>query len=61
MYYAMNLTENVATRVGRMTPNIATAIAAAQRAGRRAYVEQYGVGVVWTPKVASIAILPPRD
>jgi hypothetical protein len=56
MYYAMQLTEGVATRIGRMTPKESTAIKIAQRrvaAGKVAYVEQYGVGVIWTPNAST--------
>lgn len=48
MYYAMQLVEGCATRVGRMTTNPEVAIRAAERAPH-GYVEQYGSGVVWTP------------
>lgn len=48
MYYAMKIHQGVATRTGRMTRNIDTAIRAAKR--KAGYVEQYGVGVVWTPR-----------
>jgi hypothetical protein len=56
MFYAMRLTEGVATRIGPMTPKEGVAIGAAKRAiksGQVAYVEQYGVGVVWTPNAST--------
>jgi hypothetical protein len=52
MYYAMQLVEGFATRVGPMTPKMTVAIAFAKRAPN-GYVEQYGRGVIWTRKQAA--------
>jgi hypothetical protein len=59
MYYAMQIVEGFATRVGPMTPKMGRAIAAAKRAPN-GYVEQYGRGVIWTPKVPGVWRRAPR-
>jgi hypothetical protein len=47
MFYAMMITDGVATRIGPKTRNIETAKRWATR--YNGYVEQYGHGVVWLP------------
>jgi hypothetical protein len=48
LYFAMRMTGNCPTRIGRMSPKPGVALAAAKR-HPRSYVERYGYGVVWTP------------
>lgn len=57
MFYAMKTVDGVSVRIGRMTQIADKAVRVASR-HTGGYVEEYGYGVVWTPKASMLGMTP---